>query len=747
MEANSIKISPQQLLAIENAMDGIAVLDANGKYTYMNQSHAHLFGYDDPEELVGKSWKTIYTEENAKKIEKDFFPILMEKGSWLGETIGLSKQGKPVLQYISLTKLPDNGLICVCRDHSRSIEASRLEYLMGNLGKSVLVEDENHGIVMINQQFCDLFQIPLSPKDMIGLNCLEQLKNSISLFKDPDLAYISVQEKWNKKDVVIGEEIHLVDGSILERDYIPVIIDGEFRGQLWSYTDVTQNRKMQQSIVDARNRAIASEKAKSAFLSNISHEIRTPMNAIIGLAEQLSMEIPGEKHRLWASHIRDAADGLLGIINDVLDISKIEAGKMKIENDIIDLRLIYQSVTNILKLKAEEKGLSLVSSIDDAIEQKLIGDDVRIRQIFVNIIGNAIKFTDKGQVKIDIELMENLDDRQLIKIVCLDTGIGISKEAIESVFDDFFQEYNSSNSRSGGTGLGLSITKTLLSMMGGDISIKSNKGGGTEVKMYIPLKKVLNEKKKEKIVKQYDVSVLSGKHILIVEDNKMNRFVLKMMLENFGVVVNEAENGLEAIEMLCQHKYDLILMDIQMPVMDGTTALSIIREKYGEQIPVIALTASAFKSEVDQMLEKGFDDCITKPIDQKMLSERLVTFFGSSSNKSKYYASLKKSVKENILAMAGNQQEKVQQLLGYLAEEIKHALSEWEVAVANHNWEQAKKVLHREKAMLNSIGLHAVNPLINQIEDESRERSDAEYQAFFDQLIELFKDLRENLFS
>jgi PAS domain S-box-containing protein len=478
-------------LAIENAFDGIALMNNSGNYYYLNNAHCKLFGYESADELLGKSWTTIYAPDYAKKLTENIMPLVMTKGNWSGETIGISKDQKPVIQYISLTKMPDGDLLCVCRDHSSNINASRLEYLMSNLGKGILVEDENHQVVLVNRQFCNLFHIPLQPTQMVGMNCLDSLTQTMSLFKNPDQVSQEIYKMSGKKDSVIGDEVSLADGRILERDYVPIVVENTFKGQLWSYTDVTQNRLLQKSLVEAKNRAIASEKSKSAFLSNMSHEIRTPMNAIIGFSEQLTFSNLSEQQSFFLKNISEAAKGLLGIINDILDISKLEAGKMTIERDRMNLEEIKTSVENILKPKAEEKGLQLVTEFDNDINENLLGDEIRLRQVLINVLGNAIKFTESGFIKLTVTVEKDDEQKQLIKFVCEDTGIGISKEALHHVFEDFYQESHASNNhRKNGSGLGLAITKNIIDLMGGDIEVVSEKQVGTKVSFTIPFEVV-----------------------------------------------------------------------------------------------------------------------------------------------------------------------------------------------------------------------------------------------------------------
>jgi PAS domain S-box-containing protein len=739
-----MKIVDKQLIAIENAFDGIAVLNANGEYVYMNNSHAQIFGYESGSELIGKTWKYIYSEEYASTIEGQVFPLLEKNGNWSGETIGLSKDKKPVFQHITLSKLPDGELLCICRDNSKTINANRLQYLISNLGKGILVEDENHLVVLVNQQFCDLFNIPLTPDQMVGFNCLDALQQSLFLFKNPDEVKEEVFGMMGKREAVIGKEVQFTDGRILERDYVPIIIENTFKGQLWSYADVTQNRQLQRALVEAKNKAVHSEKAKSAFLSNMSHEIRTPMNAVIGLAEQLSMTELNEQQQYFVKNISDSANGLLGIINDILDMAKIEAGKMNIERGVISLAEISKSVENILKPKAEEKGLSLHTNFDDKISNSLIGDVVRIRQILMNILGNAIKFSEVGSIVSKIELFKNDEHEQLVQFICEDSGIGIAEDSLKKIFDEFYQENSSNTNGVTGSGLGLSITHQLVNMMGGRIWIESKKGVGTKVFIQIPFQKAADT---DLVVAHADDDLkpfIAGKRILIVEDNKVNRVIFSLMLNNLQVLVDEAENGLDALDLIDKNKYDLVLMDIQMPVMDGPSTLANIRKKYVDELPVIALTAAAFKSEVIHMLNLGFADCITKPIDQKGLQQRLGNFFKSGSSKAKHYREINRTILSKITKMSGNDTVQLKKMLKYLLEEVDIALVEWDKCLLDNNWTHAKRILHREKTMIKSIGIDVLDGLILEIEDQSIEKSNSEMALMFAQIIQLFRSIKEN---
>ena len=422
-------------------------------------------------------------------------------------------------------------------------------------------------------------------------------------------------------------------------------------------------------------------------------------------------------------------------------MTKIEAGKLNIENGLLNLRDVVKSVENILRPKAEEKGLILETSFDELINGRLNGDPTRIRQILMNILSNAIKFTEKGKVQLKLQLQETKGLYQKVSITCLDTGIGISEDVIRFIFNEFYQEYVGGYNGMEGTGLGLSITKKLIHLMNGNIVVTSEKGKWTKVYIEIPLH--IDESiqlEVEPPVADLSKEMLE-KRILIVEDNKLNRNLFVIMLQNMGCLVTEAENGQEAIDILQIHSFDLVLMDIQMPVMDGLTALSKILDGPNSHTPVIALTATAFKSEVNNLLSQGFADCITKPIDQKNLNLRLCQFFKNHKLEDSHLMAMKERIKARIEDMAGNNQSKAAKLMQYLAEEVKLAIKEWELALITMDWSSARKILHREKMMIQAVGITGLDTIIEDFENENAGKTDHEMHMMLSRLIELFTEI------
>jgi CheY-like chemotaxis protein/HPt (histidine-containing phosphotransfer) domain-containing protein/anti-sigma regulatory factor (Ser/Thr protein kinase) len=362
----------------------------------------------------------------------------------------------------------------------------------------------------------------------------------------------------------------------------------------------------------------------------MSHEIRTPMNAIMGMANQLDKTRLDHKQQFFLDTILGAADNLLVIINDILDLSKIEAGKLTLEKIGFELRAVVEHSFQMLAQKATEKGLQLhIARYDEDISRVLIGDPYRINQILLNLVGNAIKFTEKGSVEVSCELTDRSESTQAIRIHVTDTGIGMDQDFIEHLFDKFEQEDASITRQYGGTGLGMSICKQLIELMGGTIKVKSTKGVGTTITFQIEFVKGTQENIPTRDTVHVDATLLKGKRILVVDDNEMNRIVAITILSNYQAVTLEAANGREALDLLAKENPDLVLMDVQMPIMDGIEATRLIRKNISTAIPIIALTANAIKGDNDKCIDAGMNDYISKPFKEEELVKSITHWLGN----------------------------------------------------------------------------------------------------------------------
>lgn len=421
-----------------------------------------------------------------------------------------------------------------------------------------------------------------------------------------------------------------IKGSVTERDtfYNPIKAAGFIFG-------IQARKEAEEKLARAKNVAETSLKIKRKFLANISHEIRTPLHAIIGLGEQVSMSDLNSKQQVQINMMNESAKGLLGIINDLLDYSRIEDGKLSFESLSFNLREMLYAVYNLFEHTADKKNLKLDYGVEASAEELFIGDPLRLRQIITNIISNAIKFTEEGSVTIRFRVIPENDTDCYLLFTCTDTGIGMSNEMKRKLFEDFSQEDESFQRKYGGSGLGLSITRELVRFMGGLIEIESEKNNGTSVTIKLPLKKN-TEALQQQITADTDGNsnnelTLDCLNILAAEDNEFNRLLLKFIFEKHNINYAIAVNGKEAIGLLIEHEFDIILMDIQMPDMDGLEATIHIRQQ-SNKIPIIAMTANAVKEELEAYLTLGFTDYITKPFEETALLDKLSLYLKAEYN-------------------------------------------------------------------------------------------------------------------
>ena len=394
-----------------------------------------------------------------------------------------------------------------------------------------------------------------------------------------------------------------------------------------------QNANLEHKVADRTRDLEAANKAKGEFLARMSHEIRTPMNAVIGLSQLTLRTELDKQQRDYLNKVLGAAQALLGIINDILDFSKIEAGKLTLEHIDLDLQALVNGVVDVVGLRADEKGLSLNISLAPDAPRYVVGDPTRLSQVLINLVGNAIKFTADGAVGLNVTVVSHQGYRAQLQFAVSDSGIGMSEAEIASLFQPFHQADGSVTRRFGGTGLGLAITKELVELMGGRVWVESMRGKGSrflfELGFDIAATPAVVPDRRQRLVPVNPglrkTDAIRGARVLVVEDNAINQLVARNFLELDGVVVDMANNGLIGVQKALTGQYVLVLMDIQMPEMDGLEATRAIRATPGfESLPIVAMTANAMESDRQKSLEAGMNDHITKPIDKKMLTQTLL---------------------------------------------------------------------------------------------------------------------------
>lgn len=390
-----------------------------------------------------------------------------------------------------------------------------------------------------------------------------------------------------------------------------------------------KNRELenyQKELIKAKEDAEAGRRVKEKFLANMSHELRTPVNGIIGLAHLLGNSPLTEDQKKYVGLMKLSSEALLGVINDVLDFSKIEAGKFKIVRAETNIIHLSKAVADLLKFKADEKSIRLSIDISEEVPQNIIADSLRLNQILMNLIGNAIKFTERGEVVLRLRVLNRSETEVQLQFSVQDSGIGISEDKISKIFESFEQAEDDTDHKYGGTGLGLSIVKKLAELKGGELKVESEKGKGSTFSFTNWFKVVNAPERPQAVRKPGKLARFENISVLVAEDNTVNQFMIKKVLTNWNLNVEIVENGEQVLECLKNYSYDIILMDTHMPVMGGyETTRRIRNDLKGDirNIPIISLTAAVLEEETREAFDAGVNDVVTKPFDPEVLHRKI----------------------------------------------------------------------------------------------------------------------------
>lgn len=619
-------------------------------------------------------------------------------------------------------------------EQALTFKEEKYRNIIANMNLGILEVDLQDRIQYANPSFVEMCGYDM--EELLGMNARTFLTSVESNDLMSEKVAIRTKGKSDAYEIAIKnkrEETRwwLVSGAPSYNE------KGELTGSIGIHLDITDQKKLQDELQEARELAEASSRAKETFLANMSHEIRTPMHAISGMVALLlkTKLTPTQKFNLEV--IRTASENMLIILNDILDLSKLEASKLVMEKVGFELEPVLRKAVQVMKIKAREKKLDLsLDILTDGVAPVLKGDPYRLNQILFNLMSNAIKFTEAGHVRVHCLWERNEENRQFLRFEVSDTGIGMEPEFMEHLFEKFSQEHQSTSRTYGGTGLGMNITRELISLMGGEISVQSRKGEGSRFTCILPFETGVQSDLPAELKADNVGVVFKDLQVLLVDDNEMNRLVANTLLHNLGAVVTEAVNGKAAVDLVTEDAgFDIVLMDIQMPVMDGIEATSHIRKRLGNKIPIVALTANAMKSDVETYKKAGMDAVLPKPFSEHGLVNLLSLVLTNRSSKEiddgeKMYYDL-----HLLKEMAIGNQEFIPRMLNLFIHQTPLLLIEMKGAIDENDLPRLAKIGHKLKSMISTLGITELKDDIRAIEKSaSLELEPAQIKKTFEKI-------------
>ncbi|ANE50340.1 PAS domain S-box protein [Flavisolibacter tropicus] len=730
---------------IENSGVGIFSADLAGRFQFVNNQCVELTGYK-AEELTGKHFAELIREDKRNEVEEFYFhqltggiketvlqfPIHSKEGyiKWVEQSaILLIEKDQPVGFQCIVKDITESKLGAdLLRETEMKLRAEqeenqfRLQAIIDNIPMVVYIKDMEGRFVMVNKRFRE--ELDMTDEMILGKTNSDVNKNQQQAqnYIASDRQVIETLKPVELEDVVVtnsGERYKLVTKfPLFDKNNQLFAISGVDK-------DITDMVRSRQQLIDARLRAEKAEKLQEEFLANMSHEIRTPMNGIIGMTNLLFETSLNKDQVEFVQIIKQSSDTLLMLINDILDLSKIKSGRMSVEAIDFSIQNVVEAVMAPFQIKARDKQVLVRKYIQQDIPNIVNGDQYKLAQVLNNLLSNSVKFTEAGEIKVEVNLVGQVEDAVTIEFVISDTGIGIGEEHLELVFESFAQAGDDMVRKYGGTGLGLAITKRLIELQGGNISVRSEVGVGTTFRFQLSYKKAVQKGHQQLApINIYQESQsLTGRKVLLVEDNEINQKVTKLHLQKKGLVIDIANNGKEAVEILESGKsYDLIIMDLQMPEMNGFQTTIYIRQKLNIQTPIVAMTASALRNERTKCFEIGMNDYMTKPFvpaDLFNTVERLLTVdhpqmvgerTGSIDNPvhSLYSLAYLEEIEDDTYLA------EVLQLFLDSTPEALHTIREQMIF---ENWEEVYKTAHKLKS---SLGILQMNKLLADVGEIER---------------------------
>ncbi len=716
---------------IEESPDYVSYYDMEDHLLYANKAYKNLRGNSD-----ASGHPELYPKWAELLIRRKAIPHAIEHGSWRGETsiYDNDMQEIPVLQLIIIHK-DENGVpifrSSISRDitHRKSYEhklllSEKRNRDLINYSQAIICTHDLEGVLLsINPSGSKLLEYAM--EEMVGSKISDFMpKEYRSMFHEQ---YLKIFETGKIAEGVLyltsksGKRI-----SLLFKNY-KVDEPGEASYVIGFAQDITERLIAEAELKAAKESAEESARAKELFLANMSHEIRTPMNGIVGLTNLLIKTPLNSKQKEYTQSVKHNAENLLVVLNDILDFSKIQAGKLTIHKSPFEIGSLLYNLAQTFKNEAQLKGIELISVMDDQLPNVVTGDAIRLNQVLVNLISNAIKFTERGTVTVSCKLVALRENACRINFTVKDTGIGISSEKLDKIFQSFTQANPDTSRKYGGTGLGLTIVKNMLELMGSSIQAESQPDKGScfsfEMNFENPEDTLTTE---ETIVDESLEGRLSGIRILLAEDNKVNQLFASELLMEWGATFDIADNGKIALDLLNKNTYHLILMDIQMPELSGIEATRIIRNEFASPInciPIVAMTANAMKGDEEKYKAEGMNDVIFKPYQAHELYDIIYKYLSPENNAIPPETNPMPSVSPpeispeiplnylnltNLKAFSRGKNEFIVRMIQVLLESVPPTLEELDRAIETGDWISVCKSSHKLIPNMNMMG----NPLL-----------------------------------
>lgn len=804
-------------LISENAHDLICQHDAEGRFDYVSVSVTRMLGYAPEDLLNGDPMELVHPDDRKLfKLLSPFYSERVDNEPSVVEYRLLHKTGKAVwVNTIFKPVINREGNLESYHSASRDItERKRVDILQERKDRLFKSLTESSAALLSHKDFqlaiYKSFKTLGTALEADCISCAERFAGpdgeslSRHLFEwrragdlfitaDPQFQSFRVSEampNWSpalQNGLVIKASVD--DCPMPERKMVEmrgaktvmllplrlnglleavIVIEHRTKNHSWSAVEESvmktaadgiartmERMRNERELKQAKEAAEAASQAKETFLANVSHEVRTPMNGILGLTQLLQKSTLDNTQRKYIHAIRQSGEFMLSIINDLLDFSKIVAGHMEFENIPFEPSSLLFNIRQTYGTRAMEKGIHLSIDTDEQLPHTLKGDPVRLNQILVNLIGNAIKFTDKGGVTLRIKVLGQRNGKANLLFEVQDTGIGIPKEKQQTIFESFKQAGNDTARLYGGTGLGLSIVKKLVEAFGSEIKVDSKAGEGSTFSFELEFETV-TELQNNSVGTECEFETLTGVRILLAEDNVVNQLLAHDLITGWGATLEVAENGEQAIEKLKTGNFDLVLMDVQMPVLGGLEATEIIRKHLRNErlanIPIVAMTADAVKQNIEKCFAAGMTDHITKPFDPQQLNAIIRRHTQNMQNTPSHQSdspsgnavtvetqtpAFKFISLKTLLEFSRGKNDFVVKMLKLLLEQTPPAVKSIGEAIQNKNFEEARSLAHKMKPNVNLLGNLELDRLILKIE------KDAENSASVDSLNAMYADFRQ----